>query len=96
MNLFAVSTEINSKSAVARVCQLLLDFMTEDDQSVISRFLTYSEIAYYLSMHTMTVTKIFKALRENNIIHKTGQTATIIDKDALLAIADGDLELQYR
>lgn len=95
INLLALSTDIVSKPAGTRVCQLLLDFMTNDTPPQIPRYLTYNEIAFYLSMHVITVTKIFKALKVESIIAKKGQQAIVLDKERLAAIAHEEEELDY-
>lgn len=96
VNLLALSTEIVSKSASARVCQVILDIMSDDEEPVIPRFLTYTEIAFYLSMHEITVAKIFKALRRDNIIKKSGRSSVVVDVDTLTQIADGAIDLHYK
>ncbi|WP_421899748.1 Crp/Fnr family transcriptional regulator [Maridesulfovibrio sp.] len=95
INLLALSTDIVSKPANVRVCQVLLDFMTDDDPPQIPRFLTYNEIAFYLSMHVITVTKIFKALKQSGIINKKGRNTTVADVEKLRAIVDGTGTLEY-
>ncbi|WP_320007671.1 Crp/Fnr family transcriptional regulator [Maridesulfovibrio sp.] len=95
INLLSISTDIVTKPANIRVCQILLDFMTDDDPPQIPRYLTYNEIAFYLSMHVITVTKVFKALKESGIIAKKGWMTTVIDRERLRAIVEGEEELGY-
>jgi CRP-like cAMP-binding protein len=95
INLLALSTDIVSKPAGVRVCQVILDFMTDDDPPQVPRYFTYPEIAFYLSMHEMTVTKVFKALRQEGIIDRVGRTARVLRSDKLVDIVNGDRELKY-
>lgn len=95
INLLAVSTDIVSKPASERVCQVIMDFMSNEEIPEIPGFLTYTVIANYLSMHVMTVTKIFKALRQEGIISRRGRTARVTDKEKLIAISTGSIELKY-
>ena len=95
INLLALSTDIVSKPAGMRVCQVILDFMTDDDPPQIPRYFTYPEIAFYLSMHVMTVTKVFKALRQEGIIDRVGRTARVLRQDKLVDIVNGDMDLDY-
>ena len=95
INVLALSTDIVTKPACVRVCQLLHDFMTDDTPPQIPRYLTYTEIAFYLHLHVITVTKIFKALKEADIISKKGWTTIVTDAERLQAIADGTEEFFY-
>lgn len=98
INALALSTDLSTKPAGVRVCQLLLDFMYEGENGEppqIPRYLTYNEIAFYLSMHVITVTKIFKALKQNGIITKKGRITFVTDREQMLAIGEGLKELKY-
>ncbi|WP_291329496.1 Crp/Fnr family transcriptional regulator [Desulfovibrio sp. UCD-KL4C] len=95
INVLALSTELSTKPASLRVCQVLFDFMSDDTPPEIPRYLTYNEIAFYLSMHVITVTKIFKALKQSGVIDKKGRTTIVIDKARLFAIGTGVEELKY-
>jgi len=95
INVLALSTDIVTKPACVRVCQLLQDFMSDDTPPQIPRYLTYTEIAFYLHLHVITVTKIFKALKESGIICKKGWTTIVTDPEGLQKIADGTKELFY-
>lgn len=95
INLLALSTGIVSRPAGSRVCQLLLDFMSDDTPPQFPRYLTYNEIAFHLSMHVITVTKILKALKDQHIISKRGQGGTILNPERLRAIAHEEEELVY-
>ncbi len=95
INVLALSTDIASKSASVRVCQVILDFMTEETPPVMPRFLTYNELAFYLSLHEVTIKKIFKALMQEDILMKRGQTSVILNVEKLRAIAAEEMELVY-
>lgn len=95
INILALSTDIVSKPAGVRVCQVILDFMTDDDPPQVPKYFTYPEIAFYLSMHVMTVTKVFKALRQEGIVDRMGRTARVLRPDKLVDIVNGDVELTY-
>lgn len=95
INVLALSTDKASEPASVRVCQIILDFMDDEPPHVFPRYLTYNEIAFHLSMHVITVTKIFKSLRHSGIIDKRGRTTTVIDKESLISIVNGEEELRY-
>ena len=95
INLLALSTDIVTKPACVRVCQLLQNFMTDDTPPQIPRYLTYTEIAFFLHLHVITVTKIFKALKAAGIISKKGWTTVVTDVEGLRGIVEGTEEFSY-
>lgn len=95
INLLTTSTGITSTPVCTRVCQLLEDNLPPQSPYTIPRYLTHTEIAAHLSMHTITVTKIFKALRDQNIITKAGHVYEVVDLSGLLALSGGKTVLSY-
>lgn len=95
VNLLDLSTGITSAPVSVRVCQLVVDNLPAVPPYGIPRFLTHAEIAAHLSMHTITVTKIFRALREQKIIEKDGNAHIVIDLPGMLAVCDGSVPLTY-
>jgi CRP-like cAMP-binding protein len=83
INLYSATISIGLYSAMARVARLLLDNAPEAAPYQVPSFLTYDEIANHLSLHKITVAKIFNDLRQRNILKKAGKKHEIIDLDSL-------------
>lgn len=95
INLLVLSTGITSEPVSIRVCRLVVDNLPAAQPYRIPRFLTHAEIAAHLSMHTITVTKVFRALRELGIVEKDGNAHIVVDLPGMLAICEGEVVLSY-
>lgn len=95
INLLALSLDISSRTATARVCRLILDNTPDDPESCIPSFLTYTEIASHLSLHIITVTKIFRALRQSGLLHKERRAHVLADRQRMHLLAEMEEELLY-
>lgn len=93
----ALAKSANSCLATApvRVCRLLAASMAEESPHEIPGYLTHAEIAGHLSLHVMTVTKIFHALREQGILAKQGRAVMVRETGRLLQIANQEKILLY-
>lgn len=60
-----------------RICRLLADIMDDQPPHALPRYMTYPEISTHLSIHPITVAKIFKTLREKRIIRKKDAGLTV-------------------
>lgn len=97
VNTLALSTSLSSKSAIVRICQTIIDFKEEEGERLrLPSFFTYAELSQYLSLHTITITKIFKHLIAEGVLYKEGRKVFIGDIGALYAIASGAVnEVSY-
>ena len=93
----ALSQSLNNcmVTAPVRVCRMIVTSMSEKAPHILPRFLTHAEIAGHLSLHVMTVTKIFHALREQGILEKSGSTVQVKKPDLLQRIAYQEAQLIY-
>ena len=95
INLLSLSLDITSRPAAVRVCRLLLDNTPDEPASRIPGFLTYPEIAAHLSLHCITVTKIFSALRHEGLLQKEGRAHLLMDRERLARMAGEEEDLVY-
>lgn len=79
-----------------KVARELLENMDGPYPHVLSRKITYNEIATHLSIHTVTVAKIFRALQENGIIERVKNGIMICDPQRIWRIANGEERLFYK
>lgn len=95
ISLLGISIDLATCSATERLCKLLYESLPDNPPYVVPSFLTYAEIASYLSLHEITVTKIFRAISTQGILRKQGRTNIIINRDRLERIGDGLEQLIY-
>lgn len=93
--LLASANAMATSSAVARVAIAILDGIPSEPPYILPSIYTYSEISAYISLHTVTIAKIFKAFLEHNIIAKDGNTKIVVDYKALEDIAKEKREIYY-
>lgn len=96
INLFSLAIGINSLPAGARVCRLLFESSPAEAPHVVPRYLTYAEIAAHLSLHVITVTKIFRTLRQQGLLCKKGNRIILTDRERIARIGRGDEPLRYQ
>ncbi len=96
MKIIVQSVNNSTLPATVRVCRMLSVFMEPEPPHALPRYLTHTEIAGHLSMHVMTVTKIFQSLRKAGVLGRTRGVAFIKDPDALLNLASQHSQLSYR
>lgn len=81
-------------SNTQRICRLIMAHM-DDNSREIPQYLTQAEISRHLSMHSITVAKIFGKLRKIGLIRKK-DNRLFVDNPALLhALADGVEKITY-
>ena len=83
-------------SATVRVCRMLSVFMRKDPPHHLPRYLTHTEIAGHLSLHVMTVTKIFQSLRKEGILGKERGITFVKDPARLRSLAAQQSLLSYK
>ena len=79
-----------------RVARELVENMSGPEPHVLPRRITYAEIATHLSIHTVTVAKIFRALQDNGIIERVKNGIMIRDPLRIWRIANGEERLFYK
>lgn len=84
------------RPAWQRVAKLLYENMGNDPARKLKRKITYQEIATHLSIHPVTVAKIFSSLQTAGIISRRQSEITVTDPEGLLRIAMGKSQLFYK
>lgn len=95
-NVLEHSAWLACENAPIRICSMLLelsDFI--GGIYLLPRCFTQAEMAHFLSLHKITVSKVIKALREENFISKDGQLIRIRNRDALIKIVNRELCIRY-
>lgn len=96
VNMISLSTNLSSRPAMERVCQTICDFKTKEGNNIIlPKLFTYAELSQYLSLHTMTITKIIKKLISEDVLQKNGRQIIVLNEEKLDDIALGIIELNY-
>lgn len=95
VNLFSLAIGTNSLPAGARVCRLLFESTPASPPHVVPRYLTYAEIAAHLSLHVITVTKIFRALRQRKLLRKDGNRSILMDRERFARMGRGEELFSY-
>ena len=81
--------EMKGNSAGQRFCKCLLEFsIQEGDMRCVPKSFTYVEIAKYLGIHPVTVSKMAAVLREKQIIQKTARGIEILNIKELTQMAE--------
>lgn len=69
------------------LCQVLTELASPcGNYHVLHRYFTYSELANYLGIHTITVTRLMKRLKDMGLIRKQGHITVIPDIRRLMSI----------
>ena len=82
--------------APVRVCRMLSVFMEKNPPHALPRYLTHTEIAGHLSLHVMTVTKIFQALRREGILGREHGRTFVREPARLMSLASQQSVLPSR
>lgn len=84
------------KSAIARLCYLLLEIaQSNHTNTLVPRFFTYSELAKYLGVHQVTVSRIMTKLKKLGYIKKCPEGLSIENTEALWALMEPDSQFKY-
>ncbi|MGL4361761.1 MAG: Crp/Fnr family transcriptional regulator [Cellulosilyticaceae bacterium] len=87
------TTEINTVSKLANT--LLFLAQEENNKFVITKEFNYTELAKYLDVHLITISKIMSAFKDLGIINKKGLKIIILKKEELLLYSKNIKTLQY-
>ncbi len=96
MKIIVQSVNNCTLPAIVRVCRMLSVSMEKDPPHALPRYLTHTEIAGHLSMHVMTVTKIFHSLRKAGILGKEHGTTFVKNPQELVKLSSQVSQLSYR
>lgn len=96
MKIIVQSVNNTTLSATVRVCRMLSVFMEKKPPHALPRYLTHTEIAGHLSMHVMTVTKIFQSLRKEGILGRDRGITFVKKPDDLMKLASQLSQISYR
>ena len=90
----------NSKregDAASRLCALLISQgQQRDGQYLVPVHWSNLEIAKYLGIHSVTVSRILKILKQNGCLYRSGKGLVISDLDKIAAYAEHQEHLNYR
>lgn len=90
----------NSKregDAASRLCALLLDqSRLKDGQTIVPAYWNNLEIAKYLGIHTVTVSRILKILKQSGALKRSPQGLVLTDPAKIAAYAEHREQLNYR
>lgn len=93
MNLYLGKTEV---PAPAALCSWMMERLAEDEtgRAYLPAF-HHDDIAKFLNLHKVTVSRIFSALRREGVLEKDGQRFIVRDRERLAAYADNRRHLKY-
>ncbi len=98
-NIYLMEHFHSSKNepALVQLCRFLLDQSHQDNaqELVLDTFFTYHEIACYLSMHDVTIARMVKALKKENLIEKVGHQIHIIQPQKMAELIQEERKIIY-
>lgn len=84
------------KSAIARLCYLLLEISrSTHGDGTIPRLFTHAELAKYLGVHQVTVSRIMSKFKKQGYIRKCPEGLSITDEKAFRALIKDDSQFKY-
>ncbi len=92
MNLYLGKAALPAPAVLAR---WVLERTQKDGNGEYLANYNNNDIAKILSIHKVTVSRIFGALRDEGIIKKIGRTYRVLDHERLQAIADNEVQIKY-
>ncbi len=95
MKIIVQSVNNTTLSATVRVCRMISVFMEKHPPHALPRYLTYTEIAGHLSLHVMTVTKIFRSLRKEGILAKDKGITFVKNPGELMKLSSQLSQISY-
>lgn len=95
-NLLKHLYTINESNTVAKLAFTLLALSEEEhNQTIITKEFNYTELAKYLGIHHITVSKIMSIFKDIGVINKKGRQIIILDKEELILYSKNLKTLQY-
>lgn len=96
IDIFLHLFSLHELPASQRIASNLLGVMNDFPPHYLKRHITYNELATHLSIHPVTVAKIFRALQYAEIIDRDGSAIMVRDPERLRRIALGREKLFYK
>ncbi len=96
LNLLARAGNSPLLPAPQRICRLLAELMPERAPYRLPRYMSYAEMAVHLSIHPVTVARIFQALKAEGIAWRDGGAICVFDPERLRRMACGEEALAYK
>lgn len=85
------------KKTIERLCQYLVEHSREEAEGLVYRKdLTNDELAKYLGIHAVTLSRMFSGLKEHGYIRRIRHGWQILDLQALVDCMRGLLDIPYR
>lgn len=86
-----------NEPALVQFCRFLLDQAEASDKGdlILDTFFTYQEIACYLGMHSVTIARMVKALRAEDMIDKCGHQIHITNPTQMAKLIAEDRKIDY-
>ncbi|MEE0949830.1 MAG: helix-turn-helix domain-containing protein, partial [Streptococcus equinus] len=86
-----------NEPALVQFCRFLLDQAEASDKGdlVLDTFFTYQEIACYLGMHSVTIARMVKALRAEEMIDKCGHQIHITNPTQMAKLITEERKIDY-
>ncbi|MGL5378582.1 Crp/Fnr family transcriptional regulator, partial [Clostridium sp.] len=73
----------------ARLCKLLINLAQyKQDKYFLHKYFTYVELAKYLGVHSVTISRIMLTLKNMSVIEKEGHCIIISDMEKLINLAN--------
>lgn len=95
-NMLEHSSLVACENAPIRICTMLIEFSEYcEGRWFLPRCFTQNEIANFLSLHKITVAKIFKTLRLAGYIQRSKRDIELLDKKSLEMIIRRELCIRY-
>lgn len=95
-NIFLRYLQMEEESVPIRVCMFLMDYAIEKQgQYILPKFFTQSEIAEYLNIHTVTLSRVMSSLKQLHCVCKQDHHLYIIQPSMIKAIIHKEIELTY-
>lgn len=84
------------KSAIARLCYLLLEIAgSSRKQKIVPKFFTYAELAKYLGVHQVTVSRIMTKLKKLGYLKRCPEGLSIEDEGSLRSLTENEIRFKY-
>ena len=86
-----------NEPAMVQLCRFLLDQADKDEvgNAMLDHFFTYNEIACYLGMHSVTVARMIKALKNEEMVDKVGHQIRIINSGKMVELITKERKIDY-
>lgn len=95
-SIVALASNSKLQPMVQRVARHILENITLDPPYCMSDGITYIDIANQLSVHSITVSKVFRSLKEEKVVARFGRKIIVTDLEKLKKVAAGDIRINYR